>query len=268
MQRSKPAPGVPAPSLVYRFAAWIGVTVMRMQRWRFDMEGLEHVPGRGGCVIAANHTSFWDFFAVARFPYLRLGRPVRILAKESLFRVPVFGPLIRGTGCIPVDRGNGRDALVHAVTSLHAGEVVLVLPEQTISRSFDLLPFKTGAVRMARAAGVPLVPAVSWGSHRFFTTGRLPRWRWRLPVTVRFGEPLHVGPDDDVDVVNKELRARMQALLDASIESYPDGTPAGEWWVPHRLGGGAPEHGGVARAHSAGTTRWRRWRRTDDKFRP
>jgi 1-acyl-sn-glycerol-3-phosphate acyltransferase len=250
---------VPRPGLIYRFAAWVGVTVMRMQRWRYDVAGLEHVPDRGGCVIAANHTSFWDFFAVAQFPYLRLGRPVRILAKESLFRVPLFGRLMARTGCIPVDRGNGGDALVHAVTSLHAGEVVLVLPEATISRSFDLLPFKHGAARMARTAGVPLVPAVSWGSHRFFTTGRRPRWSWQLPVTVRFGEPLVVGPDDDIDVVTKELRARMQAMLEEAVDGYEDGTPAGEWWVPHRLGGGAPQHGPVERDHRATKTRW--WRR-------
>jgi 1-acyl-sn-glycerol-3-phosphate acyltransferase len=232
---------------------------MRLQRWQFRVEGLEHVPGRGGVVIAGNHTSFWDFFAIAQFPYLRLGRPSRILAKESMFRVPLFGRLIMtGTGCIPVDRGNGADALVHAVTSLHAGEVVLVLPEQTISRSFELLPFKTGAVRMAQAAAVPLVPAVSWGSHRFFTSGRRPRWSWRLPVTVRYGEPLEVSYDDDVEVVTKELWARMPARLATLIGGYPEGAPAGAWWVPHRLSGGAPEHGPVERDHRTSRARWRR----------
>ncbi|MGI9648731.1 MAG: lysophospholipid acyltransferase family protein [Acidimicrobiia bacterium] len=258
MRPAKPLPGVAGPGLVYRFAAWVGVLVMRLQRWQFDVRGFEHVPDRGGCVIVANHTSFWDFFAVSQFPYLRLGRPVRILAKESVFRIPIIGPLITRTGCIPVDRGNGGDALVHAVTSLHAGEMVLVLPEETISQSFDLLPFKTGAVRMTRSAGVPLVPAVSWGSHRFFTTGHRPRWRWRLPVTVQFGEPIQVQPDDDVEVVTKELRERMQAMLDDVIVSYPGGTPSGAWWVPHRLGGAAPEHAAVEQEHSRAKARWRR----------
>ncbi|MCP4249799.1 MAG: 1-acyl-sn-glycerol-3-phosphate acyltransferase [bacterium] len=231
---------------------------MRIQRWRFDVAGLEHVPNRGGCVIAANHTSFWDFFAVAQFPYLRLGRPVRILAKESLFRVPLFGQLMTRTGCMPVERGNGGNARVHAVTSLRSGEVVLILPEETISRSFDLLPFKRGAVRVAQAAGVPLVPVVSWGSHRFFTTGRRARWSYRLPVSVRFGEPLYVLPADDVAVVTKELRTRMQAMLDEIMATYPDGAPPGAWWVPHRLGGGAPRHDAVERDHKTTKARWRR----------
>ncbi|MGI9608891.1 MAG: lysophospholipid acyltransferase family protein [Acidimicrobiia bacterium] len=259
MRRGKTPDGVPAPSFVYRFAAWIAIGVMRVQRWRFRVEGVEHLPELGGAVLAANHTSFWDFFAVLQVPYLRLGRPSRILAKESLFRVPLFGRLImRPAGCIPVDRGNGGDALVHAVTALHSGEMVLLLPEETISQSFELLPFKSGAVRMARAAGVPIVPVVSWGSHRFFTTGHRPHWSWRLPVTVRFGEPLVVAPDDDVEVATKELRTRMQSMLADVVSDYPDGVPQGAWWVPHRLGGGAPEHDSVERAHRATRARWRR----------
>ena len=257
MGPAKSQPGVPGPSPLYRFAAWVAVIVMRLQRWRFRVIGFEHVPAQGGVAIAANHTSYWDFFAVAQSPYLRHGRPVRILAKASLFRLPLFGVLMRRTGCIPVDRGNGGDALVHAVTALHGGEVVLLLPEQTISKSFDLLPFKTGAVRMAQAAGVPLIPAVSWGTHRFFTMGRRPRWSWRLPVIVRYGEPMYVLPEDDAEVITKELRVRMQAMLDEIVADYEDGTPAGAWWVPRRLGGGAPEHLAVEREHKATDSRWR-----------
>lgn len=233
-------PSNPSAARLYRLAAWIAFTVMRLQRWRFDVAGLEHVPTRGGAVIAANHTSFWDFFTVGRAPYLGWGRPVRILAKESLFRVPVFGALMHRAEHIPVHRGAGAGALRSAVTALERGELVLVLPEQTISPSFELLPFKSGAARMAALAGVPLVPAVSWGSHRFHTTGRRPRWSWRLPVSVRYGPPLHPGPDDDPAEVTAELRRRVQALLDEVHEDYPDGAPPGAWWVPARLGGGAP----------------------------
>jgi 1-acyl-sn-glycerol-3-phosphate acyltransferase len=205
-----------------------------------DVQGIEHLPRHGGVVIAANHTSFWDFFTSGWLPYRRWRRPVRILAKASLFSMPVFGWFMRRAEHIPVHRGAGRGALTSAVDALEHGELVLVLPEQTISPSLELLPFKPGAARMAAAAGVPLVPTVSWGSHRFHTTGRKPRWSWRLPVTVRYGEPLHPGPDDDPEVVTHELRRRVGMLLDEVQRSYPDGTPQGAWWVPARLGGGAP----------------------------
>lgn len=234
------ADGDPRASWAYRVAAWIAFAVMRLQRWRVDVQGAEHLPRHGGVVIAANHTSFWDFFTSGWLPYRHWRRPVRILAKASLFSTPVFGWFMRHAEHIPVHRGSGRGALLSAITALEEGEMLLVLPEQTISPSLELLPFKPGAARMAAAAGVPLVPTVSWGSHRFHTSGRKPRWSWRLPVTVRYGEPLRPGPDDDPEVVTEQLRRRIARLLDEAQRSYPQGTPSGAWWVPARLGGGAP----------------------------
>jgi len=227
-------------SALYRLAAASAFGLFRLQGWRFDVAGLEHVPRAGGTVLAMNHTSFVDFFTVGRAPYRDLGRPVRILAKQSLFRTPLFGPVMRSAGHIPVRRGAGADALAGAVAALRAGELVGVLPEQTISTSFELLPFKTGAARMAIAADAPIVPAVSWGSHRFWTAGRTPLPRPRLTVVVRYGEPLRAARDDDPADVTAELRSRMDGLLDAAQREHPEGLPAGAWWVPARLGGGAP----------------------------
>ena len=235
-------PRNPGASWVYRLAARIALSILGVQRWRVETVGLEHVPRRGGAVLAANHASYWDFFLAGRGPYLAWGRPVRILAKEVLFRVPVFGAVMRRAEHIPVHRGSGAAALSSAVDALREGELVLVLPEQTISRSFDLLPFKSGAARMAIDAGVPLVPVVSWGSHRFHTKQRPLRPRWRLPVSIHYGPALHPGPDDDPVAVTAELRQEMETLLDQVQRSYPDGMPAGAWWVPARLGGGAPPH--------------------------
>lgn len=232
--------GVPAASATYRFAAGIAFGAMELQRWRFDVTGADHLPTTGGAVVAANHTSFWDFFVVGRHGYYAHGRPIRIMAKSSLFEMPVFGAIMRRAEHIPVHRGEGADALASAVHALEQGELVLVLPEQTISPSFELLPFKTGAARMAQRAGVPLVPAASWGSHRFHTVRRRPRPRWRLPVSVGYGEPLHPLPDDDPLEVTAALRERVRGLHSRLVRDYPDGTPSGEWWVPQRFGGSAP----------------------------
>jgi 1-acyl-sn-glycerol-3-phosphate acyltransferase len=251
-------PRNPTASLVYRFAAWLAFTVMRVQRWRFQVYGLGNLPRVGGAVLATNHTSFWDFFTAGRAPYLGWGRPVRILAKESLFRAPVFGPIMHAAEHIPVHRGSGADALRSAVRALELGELVLVLPEQTISPSFELLPYKTGAARMAAAASVPLIPAVSWGSHRFHTSGRPPRWAWRLPVSVAYGDPLYPTPDDDPVAVTAELQRRSAALLAALQTRYPDGAPAGAWWVPSRLGGSAPTIAEGEAHLERMTERWRR----------
>ena len=233
-------PSVPGASLVYRLAAGIAFRTMDLQRWEFDVRGTEHLPVRGGAVLAANHIGFWDFFTIGRHAYYEHGRPVRILAKDTLFEAPVFGRVMHAAEHIPVHRAEGRDALRSAVAALRAGELVLVLPEQTISPALELLPFKTGAARMAAAAGVPLVPAASWGSHRFHTVLHRPQPRWRLPVSVAYGEPLQPGADSDPVHVTATLRDRVQLLADDLVTSYPDGAPRGAWWVPARFGGGAP----------------------------
>lgn len=257
-------PRNPGAGWIYRIAARIAFAIMAMQRWRWDVRGVEHVPTTGGAVIASNHTSFWDFFAVGRAPYLGAGRPVRILAKESLFRAPLFGAVMRRAQHIPVHRGAGSEAFRSAVAALRQGELVLVLPEQTISRSFELLPLRPGAARMAAEAGVPLVPSVSWGTHRFHTAGRWPRWRWRLPVVVRYGEPLHPTPDDDFATVLAQLRERMRALLDDVRRDYLDGNPSGAWWVPASLGGAAPSVEEAEQHLGAMTERWRQQRTSSD----
>jgi 1-acyl-sn-glycerol-3-phosphate acyltransferase len=229
---------VPRASLTYRVAAAVAMSPITLQRWRLDVEGLEHVPATGGAVMVMNHSSFVDFFTAARLPYLQLGRPVRMLAKASLFRSRVLGPVMRAAGHIPVERGSGREALAAAVAALRRGEFVGVLPEQTISPSLELLPFKSGAARMAQEAGVPVVPAVSWGSHRFWTTGDGPHLTWRLPVHVRFAPPVH--PDGDPEAVTAGIRGLMAGMLEDVQRRYRDGLPAGARWVPARLGGSAP----------------------------
>ncbi len=77
--------------------------------------------------------------------------------------------VIKHTDCIPVDRSAGAGAYAEAVRRLRAGQLVGVFPEATISRSFELKEFKTGAVRMALEAAVPIVPLIIWGSQRMWT---------------------------------------------------------------------------------------------------
>ncbi len=128
--------------------------VFRALGLRFTIEGAHHVPRTGGAVLASNHVSYLDFTFVG-YGARDAGRLVRFMAKESVFRHPVAGPLMRGMHHIPVDRAAGSAAFRGAMSALKAGELVGVFPEATISRSFELKEFKAGAARMAQAAGVP-----------------------------------------------------------------------------------------------------------------
>jgi 1-acyl-sn-glycerol-3-phosphate acyltransferase len=237
----------------------IVVTFVRLLRWRVRIEGLHHVPRHGGAVLAFNHHSYSDFVMLAWGPVRRLRRPVRFLAKREVWASPWTGWVVRWGEAVPVDRsssGARAGAFDAAAAALRAGDLVAVAPEQTISRSFELLPFRTGAARMAQQGGVPIVPVIGWGTHRFATKGRKARLVTGLPVVVRFGEPLHVGPEDDPVTATAQLQARMERLLDEVQRSYPDGAPAEAWWVPARLGGAAPPHDQVLREHLQRTSRW------------
>lgn len=256
--------------LGYRFVAALVRLCYRLARWRVDARGYEHLPERGGAVLTWNHTSHVDF-ALTVVPMLgRTGRWVRFLALRELWDSPLLGWVPRLARCVPVERGssNGRlEAFRHAVDALGGGDLVMVAPEGTISESFELLPFRAGAVRMAQAAGVPVIPTASWGTHRFVTTGHPASLRraWRLPVVVRMGEPLHVAPDEDPRAASERLQQATQELLDEARAAYPDGAPDGAWWVPRALGGSAPSHDEVLRRHRPGhalqARQWGRERR-------
>lgn len=243
----------------WRLIAAVAIAARWVLRWRIDVRGLGHVPRRGGAVLAFNHHSYIDFVLVA-WPIVRqLARPVRFLAKREIWSSPWLGWIVEWGQAVPVDRsspGSRSEAFEAAATALRSGDLVAVAPEQTISASYELLPLRAGAVRMAQLAGVPIVPVIGWGSQRALPKGGAKRAHVGLPVTVRYGPPLHVGPDEDVAAATERLRAAMTALLYEVQESYPDGAPPEAPWVPARLGGGAPPHEQVLAEYHARTRDW------------
>jgi 1-acyl-sn-glycerol-3-phosphate acyltransferase len=197
---------------------------------------LERIPRTGGAVIAINHTSYVDWLPAALAAHAR-GRRMRYLIKAEMQQVKAVNFLIRHTKTVPVNRESGEQAYAQAVRLLRDGEVVGLMPEATISRSFELKEFKTGAARMALDAGVPTVPLIVWGAQRIWTKGH-PRniGRRKIPVIVAAGDPL--PPSGDVEHLDAALREGMTALLHRVQEEYPH--PEGAFWVPRRLGGSAP----------------------------
>ena len=203
---------------------------------RITYYGLENIPATGGAVIAINHTSYIDWVPAAIAVYRRRRR-LRFMIKAEMLDVKIVAFLMRGCSMIPVDRRAGAGAYAVAVQRLREGELVAVYPEATISRSFELKDFKTGAARMAREAGVPIIPMIAWGAHRMWTKDH-PRklLRNRVPITLIVSEPLR--PTDSVEQTDVALREAMTELLQRAQLGYPH--PAGEYWVPRRLGGSAP----------------------------
>ncbi|MFC4857712.1 lysophospholipid acyltransferase family protein [Actinophytocola glycyrrhizae] len=216
--------------------------MFRVLDLKLDVRGAEHIPVSGGAVLACTHVSYLDFIfcGLAGLPS---GRKTRFMAKEQIFRNRVAGPLMRGMRHISVDRAAGQASYREAVEKLSAGEVVGVFPEATISRSFTVKPIKSGAIRMAVEAGVPIVPMTVWGSQRLWTKGRPKNLTQRhVPVLIRAGAPFQPTKDDDLDKLTITLRERMQTLLDEAQRDYPEKPRPGTdtFWLPAHLGGTAP----------------------------
>jgi len=244
-QAGGPVPyGLAVADRVYPPVIGLGKAWFKALDLKLTVEGAENIPHSGGCVVVCTHVSYLDFIFVglAAQPSKRL---VRFMAKKAVFDHKISGPLMRGMHHIPVDRkaGAGAGAYDAALDALRAGEVVGVFPEATISQSFEVKSLKTGAARMALAAGVPIVPVTIWGTQRLWTKGR-PRHlsRRHTPVLIRVGPPVQAAPGDQAAIVTRRIGDALRSLLHEAQERYPY-KPSGEsdsWWLPARLGGTAP----------------------------
>ncbi|GAA3933642.1 lysophospholipid acyltransferase family protein [Actinomadura viridis] len=208
---------------------------------KFRLEGTERIPRTGGAVLVSNHVSYLDFIfaGLAAHPSRRL---VRFMAKKEIFDHRIGGPLMRGMHHIPVDREAGAASYKAALSALKSGEIVGVFAEATISRSFTVKDIKSGAVRMAVAAKVPLIPVTLWGPQRLWTKGRPRRLLQRgVPISIQVGEPMYPKRGDDYEQVTKDLHTQLSELLEKAQRGYPHvPKPGEEWWQPAYLGGSAP----------------------------
>ncbi|MFF4890297.1 lysophospholipid acyltransferase family protein [Micromonospora chersina] len=188
--------------------------------FRPHVEGLEHIPATGGAIFAGNHLSVADELLLGTV----VPRHLAFWAKSEYFNgTGVKGAfskfVLTGLGAIPVERAGGRAALSAfdaAIPVLKAGDLVAVYPEGTRSPDGRLYRGRTGAARLAVAAGVPIIPVGVTGTDKAQPIGtRVPR-PGRAEITIRFGKPLDfTGRSDDrtsLRAMTDELMAEIQKL--------------------------------------------------------
>ena len=176
--------------------------------FRFRARGTENVPREGPFLLAVSHASFLDPLLVGCVTPRRLV----FMARESLFRNPLFGGLIRLYNAVPVRReGFTRENLRVLLEQLAAGHPVLVFPEGTRSPDGELRPLRQGVVRIAQRTGAPVLPCRVVGSH--LALGRGQRWPRPVRVRVYFGAPLEFAPDEDPERGLARLQQCMEALV-------------------------------------------------------
>ena len=212
---------------------------------RFDLGGIDRLPVEGPAILVANHRSYLDPLAIG-FALARKGRPVRFLGKKEVFDAPVVGEVATALGGIAVDRGTGSDAPLRAAEeALAAGEMVALMPQGTIPRGPAFfspeLEGRWGAVRLAHATGVPVIPIGLWGTERVWPrSSKAPDVTNVLhppSVRIRVGDPVALGGVD----VEDDTRAMMAAIVDLlPAEAREVRTPSAEELARTYPGGAMP----------------------------
>ncbi len=177
----------PTGAWYHRLCRLWSVTGVRFAGVRVEAEGQEHVPSDTPVIFMSNHQAGFDILAL----YIASPQQFAWIAKDELFRIPLFGHSMARAGYIPLDRSHGRRALKSmeaAAGRIRGGTSVVIFPEGTRTTDGNLLPFKSGGFLLASRAGVPIVPVTINGSHRVNPCTRLALY----PGTIRvvFGPPI------------------------------------------------------------------------------
>ena len=208
------------------------------------VRGTENIPARGPILLAVNHRSYMDP------PYLSMvtKRQLHLMAKEQLFKIPLFGPYIQAMGAFPVKRGAAdRGAIRQAIDELKAGHVLGIFPEGTRADPGTLLPAERGFALIAKQTGIPIVPIALEGTDRVHP--KHAKWLHRAHVTATVGKPItaaemlaaHAEPGKDALTIIGEATTRMIAALmtePVTILSAP--APSEDGAIP--TGGAAPKN--------------------------
>ena len=196
----------------------------------FDLKvyGLEHIPRRGGAILAANHQSYLDPVLLGT----RLSRPLSYMAKSELFGNRLFAWLIRSLHAFPVRQGSGDiGAIKESVRRVQDGYLLNIYPEGTRTETGELQPILNGVALVVRRAGVPVIPAIvhgafdAWPPHR-----KLPRARG--PIIVMYGPPLDLAGLKGEQITRKidETFHRMMADARARRREFEEADP----WLRRR----------------------------------
>jgi 1-acyl-sn-glycerol-3-phosphate acyltransferase len=241
-------PGLRSADLTYRLATLLGRAGLRALDVEVVANGVHHVPTEGPVLLAATHVSYPDFLFIQHGARAR-GRHVRFMCRHDVWKRPWAWPM-DAMQHIPVDRTAPAGAYLRARELLRSGEAVCAFPEAGISYSFTVRSLMRGVAGLARETQVPVVPVALWGSQRLYTVG-VPDEQGKEPppdftrgrrVDVSFGEPISVGPGEDLTAWTHDLGRRLTDLLEG-LQGLPHHRPApGEYapWYPAHLGGHAP----------------------------
>jgi len=172
-------------NLSYRLG-WIFFRAWYATYFRWQVFNPERVPETGGVILASNHASFLDPPLVGA----GLKRGINYLARESLFRFPGIGALLRSWNSVPVDRDGGGAAGLKAILDrLLAGGGIILFPEGTRTRDGHLQPARSGIGLVVVKSAAPVVPVRVFGTYEAY--GRHRKFPHPNRIAVKYGRPMN-----------------------------------------------------------------------------
>ena len=178
--------------------------------YNLKVEGKENIPHDGGYIFASNHRSYADPVLISIFARV----PFKYMAKEELFKNPLFRILIKTFGAFPVVRGSGDMKVIDdSIGYLNKGFNLVIFPEGTRSKDGKVGKGKTGVALIASKAGVPVVPV---GIN--FATSKL---KFRSKIVVRYGKPISSAELQLVSQTPAELK-RLKLTIMSAITGLVD----------------------------------------------
>lgn len=192
-----------------RIVAW-AEGLVRIAGIEIDVAGLEHAPSHEKFVIMSNHQSHYDIPVL----YTALRRPMRMVAKKELFRIPFFGQAMTAAEFVRVDRGDRRqafEAIDRAKALIESGLDIWIAPEGTRSKTGELGEFKRGGFHLALGTNARILPVSLSGTMRVMpATGIKIHRDQRVKVTVS-------APIDPKEYGRKRLPELVEAVRSAIV---------------------------------------------------
>ena len=203
----------PMSWFIYRIAWFWSRGIIAITGCDVTVEGREHIPRQGGVCFVSNHGSIFDIILALAY----IGRPFGFVAKKELALIPVFNAWISILGGLFIDRKNLRKALKTinlGIRKIEKGNGMLIFPEGHRSKGQGILPFRSGAIKLATQSRAPIIPMAISGSYDVFEKDYRVH---SVPVRVTFCPPIltaDMSPQDRRHQLAEQVRGIIQETLD------------------------------------------------------
>jgi len=218
--------------VIDRLIRWWARSIVQAAGIELHSENIERMRPDQKYVVIANHSSYLDIpCLLATIP-----QPLRFMAKQSLFKIPIFGWALSAAGFVPVDRKNRKKAVRSfelAADRIRRGNSIVIFPEEGRSKERQMRPFQRGAFLLALKSELPILPLAIDGTFDALPAGR--SWLKPGPVTIRVGQSF---PTAGLTVRSKDelmtkAREQIEAMLHRGDRAQSDPAPISSDPSPH-----------------------------------